>query len=439
MYIEDQVATLSQQNVDTPFAWLICYQERPLQATPAGGSGAHLLLFSSQEKAAAYISGRQAGVGIEPLSTLVLPNAEALKDLTILPSHDTQYIAPPCGVMLDAVYAGGAAKVVPPAKISHLSPVELARELGLANGPVSSYAPDAVKVSPAGGSKKTTTIVLIVIGVVVCLCLCLILVVGGWYLSKNGGLNLPSLGSTPTYAQPTMAPYPTSGFPTAAPTEAPLQPATEVPQPTDTAEALATVAPGSWAINVNDRFTSNTNQWSIYTDNQDSMLKDSENIQNGKLTWQMEAVDDNVFAWDYPQSIPAVTDFEVSLDAQRAGSSDGDYGIIFRLQDNNDFCMFVVDDSNQQYNVACYQSSSGGWSTIVDWSDSSVILNGGINHLAISARGNHFVFSINGTKVGQADITGITSGQLGICADLYTTGDKMTITYDNFQLQGMKP
>ena len=430
MYVEEQIATLSKQDVDKPFAWLICYQDRPLQAAPAGGSGAHLLLFSSPDAAAAYISGRQAGVGIEPLSTLALPNAEVLKDLTILSSHDAHYTVPPCGLMLDADYAGGTArKVIPPGKVSRLSPLELARELGLASGPVSSYAPDAGKVSYSS-SKKSTTVALIVAGALVVLCLCLLMALGGWWVSKNGGLAALGLGpSTPTYPAPIEGPYPTAAIP---PTEAPLQPpstATPVPLPTAVSSA--------WTVSVKDDFSANTNQWDIYTDNQDSMLKDSQSIGNGRLTWQLEALDDNVFAWNYPKNAPDVSDFDASIDAQRTTGSDGDFGIIFRLQDKNNFCSMTIDDLNQQFWVDCYESTD--WVTIIHATRSSAILNGGVNRLGVSARGSYFVFTINDTQVGQANIAAIPAGQVGICADLYSTGDKMTLNYDNFELRGATP
>jgi len=407
MYIEDQIGAMRQQPVEKPFGWLICFEDRPLQATPPGGQGAHLLVFSSQAGAAAFIAGRQRTLAGEPLSSLVLPSAETLKDLTILPSRDPRYVVPPCGLILDFNSATGASRqVIPPALIESKIPAELARELGLATAAAPASGPVVSRPRPVS-SRKTATILLASLGGAACLFLCVVVVIVGAVGMKNG--TIPSMG---LFNTATFTPLPTF-------TPSPTRP------PTPTATPIV------WDVNVTDDFSYNANDWSVYTDNRSDYIKDSASIQDGVLHWQMEALQ-GVFAWNNPDLI-AVGDFDAAIDAQRLEGSDGDYGLIFRLLDNNNYYMFVVDDYSQTFFVGSYQSN---WSTIVDWTTSKAIQPGQVNHMGVSARGDHFVFSINGINVTETDIHGISLGKVGVAIDMYTAGDLQTVNFDNFELHG---
>jgi hypothetical protein len=410
MYIEEQVKTMSQQTVEKPFGWLICFGDRPLQVTPPDGHGAHLLLYTTQSGAAAFIASRQQTFGSEPLSSLELPSAGALKDMTILPSSDPRYVAPPCGVVLDFNPATGASRtIIPPTTIGDKLPAELARELGVAPAPMAGLGPVISQPKPAS-SRRTATIVLVSLGGVVCLFLCVVLVAAGAVGMKNGSLPSFGLFTTPTFTPlPTLTPTPT-------------------PLPTPTTPPIL------WDVNLTDDFSSNVNNWDVYTDNQTDFLKDSVGIQDGVLHWQMQALK-GVFSWNYPKDVAAVGDFDAAVDVQQIQGSDlSDYGLIFRLLDKNNYYMFVVDEADQEFAVESYEN---GWTTEVDWTTSKMIYTGQVNRLGVSARGNHFVFFINGTVVAETNISGISIGNVGVATDLYNAGDTQTVNFDNFMLQGL--
>ena len=60
MYIEDQINAMHQHKTETPFGWLICFEDRPLQGIPPKGDGPHMLFFSEESKAQAFIAARKA-------------------------------------------------------------------------------------------------------------------------------------------------------------------------------------------------------------------------------------------------------------------------------------------------------------------------------------------------------------------------------------------
>ncbi len=68
MGVEDQIIAMRKLQLKNPFGWLICYENRPLQGIPPKGDGPHLLFFSEETKAQAFMEGRKKYFGEEPLS-----------------------------------------------------------------------------------------------------------------------------------------------------------------------------------------------------------------------------------------------------------------------------------------------------------------------------------------------------------------------------------
>ncbi|HTX91409.1 MAG TPA: family 16 glycoside hydrolase [Anaerolineales bacterium] len=417
MFVEDQIAALRQQKVESPLAWLICFEGRPLQGIPPKGKGPHLLLFSTEARAQACIAGRKKYYGEEPLAVIGVDSPDSLRGLALNPSGDARYAAPPCGLVLDFDYSTKKArKVLAPAVVGRKSPADLVAALGIKTNipaavPVPPPAP-AVEPNPVPAplpsrqraatpppprpkKKSALVAVLITCGILLLLCLLVLCIGGVWYGVSRGIIPVPPFLATPT----------------------------------------PTPLPASWETNTRDDFSANLNGWPIGSDNGQygsSYLS----IMNGKLMWEVDSIKDCWYWW-YPD-LPNVSDFDISVDVQRTGgSTTGDYGIIFRSNSDNDAFYYVaLNDTNQRFGMFLYQYDT--WNTIVDWKLSKAIKPGAVNRLDVTGTGGHFVISINGKVVGQADDYQLPTGKFGILAKLVDSSDKILLEYDNLVLHGNK-
>ena len=156
MNIEDRIAALSQRRDASPFCWLICFEKRPLQGIPPGGSGAHLMAFSSEMAAHAFISGRRKYYGSEPLSAIKIDSAESLKALLEEPSLDPRYAPPPCGLAIDFDYSSGnTRRVLSASQASGMSVAEIAAAFQAAP-PIPGALPPTIPQLGKGGWSTTT-------------------------------------------------------------------------------------------------------------------------------------------------------------------------------------------------------------------------------------------------------------------------------------------
>ena len=422
MYVEDQIIALRPLRLENPFGWLICFEDRPLQGIPPKGAGPHLLFFSEENKAGAFITNRKAIFGEEPLSVVGVDSPDTLKSIALNPSGDPRYAAPPCGIVLDFDYATTKnRRVLAPAEVSRLLPVEIARAFGFRAGQAPVIKREASRSSPGmepgdqPGQKRPRKIALITCGSLLALGLLLLCIGGAWYGMSQGVipalpfLYTPTLSNTPTLPNtPTVAASPTATLPS-------------------TATALA------WEINVGDTFASNIHDWPVGFD-KGQYGSSNVAIQNGKLVSEIESIDDCWYWW-YPD-LPSVSDFDASMDVQRVeGSTSGDYGMIVRADsDTNSFYYFAINDTNQEYAFFVYQNEK--WTRIHDWTFNAIIGTGKINRIEVHARGPRFVFLINGVVVGQTNDARLSSGKVGILSELYDSADKMKVEYDNLILQG---
>ena len=132
MNIEELISELKQKSAKKNLCWMVCYGERPLQGVPPGGSGAHVMIFSSPASAQAFITGRAKYFQPEPLSIVTIDSPAALKKVATTASADPDYTAPPCGLVLDFDYAAGRATAsLPPVKVAEMSAKEIAEVLNL--------------------------------------------------------------------------------------------------------------------------------------------------------------------------------------------------------------------------------------------------------------------------------------------------------------------
>lgn len=114
---------------------------------------------------------------------------------------------------------------------------------------------------------------------------------------------------------------------------------------------------------------------------------------------------------------------------QLSGANNQFYGVIFRAtNDSIPTGYFFGIAQNQQWTFA---TLTQGNSTPILAPTTNAAINsapGASNTITVRATGNHFVFYINGTQVGQADATAFASGRIG----LSSTDSSLRVVFNDF-------
>jgi hypothetical protein len=129
----------------------------------------------------------------------------------------------------------------------------------------------------------------------------------------------------------------------------------------------------------------------------------------------------------YPDAADA-DDAKLSVTVkQLSGDQQSFYGIVFRRTSTGNNYLFGIDGSGH-WSFDKFASSNP--TPIVDATPNSAIKPGiGLtNKLEVDAKGTHFDFFVNGTKVGQSDDATYSSGRFGLLGD-----DNVEVVYTDFK------
>jgi len=188
-----------------------------------------------------------------------------------------------------------------------------------------------------------------------------------------------------------------------------------------------------WTTILFDSFTSNDNNWLVGTQPSEYFDPLNRAIADGRYRWEAEL--------SRPSSIsPAwlmgyqVSDFHLIVNGKHiTGSKAGSaWGVIFRVQDNQNHYSFRMTDS-QSFAVSVQKE--GQWSNIVDWTRTDTIKPNGVNQLEVLARGTHFTFTINGQVVSEVDDNHFSQGLVGLAIEGYTLGEKIIFDFIDVTLR----
>jgi len=186
----------------------------------------------------------------------------------------------------------------------------------------------------------------------------------------------------------------------------------------------------SWPVVFGDTFDSNTNDWPA-GDYSDERLTGSREIIDGKYHWEAAALD-GVIWWSIPD-VASVSDFYLTVNAQRvSGVTDGQYGVIFRRADRDNYALFKIEDSQYYKFSVRYQ---GEWETVIDWTETSAIRPVGVNRLAVVGEGSHFTFYINDEYVGEIDEDRLPEGTIGLAIELLDDKDAAVFEFDDLEMR----
>jgi hypothetical protein len=260
--------------------------------------------------------------------------------------------------------------------------------------------------------------------VVVVVCLCL--VVGAVGL----GLLLPTMGTTPTQVVRTVVVKKTVVKPTArevevtkVPTRTPRPSPTRTPRPSPTATRRASPTVTT-ATTYTDNFSQDRGNWSLTTSSNGKRW-----LEDGEL--HIKVLTANYVIWsrlkDYHYD-----DLTMEVDARVVSGSGGNYGLLFRVENNNNYYRFVVSTTGR-YRVMKLVNRS--WKTIKDWTTSSAVKTGkSTNRLKVVARGSSITVHANGQELTTITDSDFTRGEVALIAAAGTAAD-FEVAFDNFEVK----
>ncbi len=217
---------------------------------------------------------------------------------------------------------------------------------------------------------------------------------------------------TPSVLSPTVTPLPTSS-PTRIPTATAARPSS---------------APSGWPPVVVDTFDDNANNWPAteFADEWGSLARE---VADGVYRWRVTARH-SVARWCTPDDARA-EDFYLAVDARRvSGPEDADYGVVFRHTEGSYYLFSIRDNGYYRFNLW----HEFAWTPVIDWTETTAIRAGEVNHLVVVGQGITFTFSINAVEVAMAGDAQLAEGEAGLAAALTTPGNAL-FEFDNFELR----
>lgn len=140
----------------------------------------------------------------------------------------------------------------------------------------------------------------------------------------------------------------------------------------------------------------------------------------------------NAFAgplYDFYQDVTLPDSFMLQLDAGYEGTNNNAYGVIFRVQDVDQFYAFNV-SGDGYFIVERFEGENT--TTLIDWTASSAIVQDELtaNSLAVVASEGNYKLYINGEQVGEFDDTTYSGGSLGIITDNFDEENPVNFYFD---------
>jgi len=144
-------------------------------------------------------------------------------------------------------------------------------------------------------------------------------------------------------------------------------------------------------------------------------------IENGRYRW--EASDQNPIPWWAATDKVNALDFYLAATARQvSGPAAGEYGLIFRKNNNVDFLAYKISDDGL-YALYLWQNST--WQPLIDWSETDAILPGEDNRLEVIVRNDTIYLVLNGEQIGQHSPAGLEAGQPASLPALRQRGNRL--------------
>lgn len=242
------------------------------------------------------------------------------------------------------------------------------------------------------------------------------------------------------YFQPDAKSLMDQYFPSATSTASrtPMPTATNTPTPTPNwtataqaqdAQAIAENAANNWEIVMSDTFDTNDNDW-LTESSDDEYSATTYEVVDGKYRWETTA-HQSFIGWVRSDFEP-ITDFYVNVEIKQVDGLDtADYGILFREDEDSNFYYFAVSEL-RSYALYIYFE---GWATLIDWTETDLIIPDESNRITIIGEGPRFTFFINDQFLAEFTNDQIPEGTVALAVELSEEGDQAVFEFDNFELR----
>lgn len=163
-------------------------------------------------------------------------------------------------------------------------------------------------------------------------------------------------------------------------------------------------------------------------------------VEGGVYVWDVQEVKDTFVSWaDYSLS-ESIEDFDVYIDTKVVNGNPGKVcsGLIFRkapsVSGRDDYYYYFSLCNNSVAYIG-YYSDKEGWETINSISAPAMFpYSKDWNRLEVSARGSHFIFLVNGSKIYELDDDRRKAGGIALFIEL-NEKTPARIVFDNFGFQ----
>lgn len=138
--------------------------------------------------------------------------------------------------------------------------------------------------------------------------------------------------------------------------------------------------------------------------------------------------------WEWNQLAGRFADFVLEIDARLvSGHKNVHYGLVFRLEDHNDFYRFLV-GGDGFYRVGT--KTAGMWTTLAKGTRSAVIKGGnGTNHLKVVCKGSQIKAYVNGHHLTTITDNSFTEGYVGMI--VYGPEPDCHVAFDNIKVYSL--
>src|SRR5215207_8424876 len=189
-----------------------------------------------------------------------------------------------------------------------------------------------------------------------------------------------------------------------------------------------------WTTLLFENFTSNEdNHWLVGSQTSEYFDPVNRIIADGRYHWEAKVNKANSISKVWLGD-SRVSDFHLLVNSKhilgaRANSA---WGVIFRVQDNQNYYWFRMTDSKF---FAVSVAENGQWRDVVGWTRTESIKPNGVNQLEVIGRNTHFVFLINGHILSEADDEQFRQGLVGLAIEGYTEGENVVFDFLDFTLR----
>jgi S1-C subfamily serine protease len=186
--------------------------------------------------------------------------------------------------------------------------------------------------------------------------------------------------------------------------------------------------PDQGSVLYEDDFSSPNSGWP-----QDANDEISQGYVGGE--YHLEIFTTNLLTWATLDE--SYSDIIIDVDTRVVKSSgDGDYGMVCRYQDGDNFYGFEVSEDDY---ITIWKYVNGEYFPLIDWVYSGYIaeIEGNL-HITVGCVGDKLTLAVNGALLAEARDSDLSSGEVGVIVGTFENPD-VVVGFDNFKVSAPSP